>query len=139
MRVARTKYHRTSQSLLLVQPVVRLLTQIRDTVASKEFLRDALSSRLVGHRLGAILAKLKRMPVVIGIRPRTARTVEARLLVNRKPGASHPHRTHLAKPIDQRMNYRRYPGCYLGYSCYLQTIDRFWYLIRYDAMTVALL
>src|SRR6266404_350129 len=109
MTIAGTKYHWTSQSPLLVQPVVRLLAQLRDTIAGKKFRPDAGGSRLVGHRLGAILAELKRMPVVIRIRPRTARTVEPGLLINRQPRASHPHRSHLAEPITKRMNYRRYP------------------------------
>src|SRR6266481_2872304 len=98
MRVARPKYYRTSQSPLLVEPVVRLLTQLRDTITGKEFRADPRGGRLVRHRLRAILTKLKRMPVVIGIRPRTAGTVEALFLINREPRASHSQRTHLAEP-----------------------------------------
>src|ERR1700687_941770 len=138
MRVARTKYHRTSESPLLVQPVVRLLAQLRDTIAGKEFRRDPRSGRLVGHRLGAILAKLKRMPVVIGIRPRTARTVETCLLVHREPCASHPASAHISEPISNRMDYRRYPGCYLGNAGCLQTFNSFGYPIRYKAMIMTI-
>src|SRR6266851_2008148 len=137
MTVARSKYHRTSQSPLLVQPVIRLLAQLRDTITGKEIRRDTLSGRLVGHRLGAILAELKRMPVVIRIRPCTARTVEPGLLINREPRASHPNWAHLAEPVSKRMNYRRDTRGYLGDSSYLQTPGRFRYPIRYKAMNIA--
>src|SRR6267142_4137599 len=137
MRVARTKYYRTSESSLLVQPVIRLLAQLGDTITGEEFRRDTLSRRLVGHRLGPILAKLKRMPVVIWIRPRTAGTIEPILLVNRQPRASHSHRAHLAKPVTKRMNNSGYPSSYFGDASCLQTFKRFGYPIRDKAMRMA--
>src|ERR1700676_5528608 len=136
MSGARTQYHRSGQSSLPVQPVVRLFTPLRDAVPCEEFRCNARGSSLIGHSLCAIFAKLKRMPVAIWIRPRTARAIEPGLLVDSQPGARHPHRTHLAQPISERMKYRRYPRCYFGDGGYLH-FNRFGNLIRYDAMTTA--
>src|SRR6266481_1554890 len=103
MSGAWTQYHRTRQSSLPIQPVVRLFTQLRDAISCKEFRSYARGGGFVGHRLCAVLAKLKRMSIAIRISPRTARTIEPGLLVDSQPCPRHPHRTHLAQPISERM------------------------------------
>src|SRR5271167_3263175 len=137
MSAARTQYHRAGQSSLPIEPVVRLFAQLRDAIPGKELRRDPCGGGLIGHRLGAILAELKRMAVAVRVRPCATGTIEAGLLVNRQPRTSHPHRTHLGQAVGKRMNYRRDPRCYFGDGGYLQTLDRFGYLIRYDAVTRA--
>ena len=74
-------HHRVRQAPLLVEPHVALRQQLGDRMLREELGRDARARRLGGHRLGAVLAELGRLSLVVGIRPGAARAVEAVLLV----------------------------------------------------------
>ena len=81
---------------LLVQPVVGVLGKLRDRVLGEERGLEQVRGGLVGDGLGAVLAELRRVPVVgVGIGPRAALAVEAVDLVEAQQRASRSHRPHV--------------------------------------------
>ena len=94
--VARTRaqHHRRRQPPLRVQPVVALRSELGHRMFFEKFRRDPPRSRLVGHGLGTVFAKLKRLPVAIRARPRAALAVEAVLLVHLEQQFRAAHRAH---------------------------------------------
>ena len=94
MRRARPQHKRLGEPALRVQPVVAPRRQFGDRVAREELPADAQRRRLVGHRLGAVLAELEGVPPRVRARPRARLAVEAVGLVNlqQQPCAAHDAR-----------------------------------------------
>src|SRR5271168_1976899 len=77
----RVPHHWGSQTPLRVEPVIGFRGQVRYRIPDKEVRPDALLGRLVRHRLGAVLAKLKKLPLLVRARPCAALAVETSYLV----------------------------------------------------------
>src|SRR5262249_1540092 len=58
-------HHWMNKSALKLEPVVRLLAQVRDRVFAKEFRTDMFSSRLARQGFDAVLAKLEQMSIFV--------------------------------------------------------------------------
>src|ERR1700691_4306976 len=61
---------------------------------------DTLLRRLVGHSLGAVLTKLKNLPLLVGTRPCAALAVEPGYLVDIQKRFGRSKRTHLTNSVE---------------------------------------
>src|SRR5580658_2557642 len=93
-------HHGRSQASLLIEPIVRFSRQICDRILCEEVRPDALLRGLVGHGLGAVLAKLKSLPVLVGTRPCTTLAVEPRDFVDLQESFSRSNRTHFTNAVE---------------------------------------
>ncbi|CAL2062578.1 exported protein of unknown function [Streptomyces murinus] len=85
--------HGVGEPPLLAQPVPAPGRQVGDGVRGEELRGDPAQGGLLGHRLRAVLAELRGVPV-LRLRPGAAGAVEAVLLVHpqqRQRGAPDPH------------------------------------------------
>ena len=92
-------HHGRRQTALRVKPVVRLRGQILDGMLGEELRSDALFRRLVRDCLGAILAKLEDLPLLIRAGPRAALTIKPVHVVNLQKSFGRSYRTHLPDAI----------------------------------------
>jgi hypothetical protein len=91
----RTEDHRLSDPSQLAQPVVRLLGQLGNAVASKELRCGTSGRRFPRNCLCPVLTELDRAAGSVRIRPRTRLTIESALLIDRAQGAQRAADTHL--------------------------------------------
>ena len=97
MRGAGTQHHRLGDPALLAQPPLAHPGQVGDRVLGEELAVQQLAGRLLGDRLGAVLAELGRMPVTrVGVGPGAALTVEPVDLVELGAALRRAEGTHLA-------------------------------------------
>src|ERR1700691_2448044 len=61
---------------------------------------DTLLRRLVGHSLGAVLTKLKKLPLLVGTRPCAALAIEPGYLVDLQDRLGRSKRTHFTNAIE---------------------------------------
>jgi hypothetical protein len=101
--------HRLGEPPLSAQPMVGALEQVMHRVRREEGRGDAITGRFLGDGLGAVLAQLEVL-ARRGLRPRTARAVEAADLVESGPGADRSHRSHLLPRAPQRHRRAGYAG-----------------------------
>src|SRR5689334_11979190 len=81
MRRSGAEDHWLGEAPLLLQPIIRLLRQLRHGMRRKEFRGDSATVRLVCDGLGAVLTKVEMRPLAIWVRPGTAGAVETVFLI----------------------------------------------------------
>ena len=107
---ARAQHHRVGQPPLLGQPVFGAGRQVGHAVPGEELRGDHPAGGLLCYGLGAVLAELRQLPSARGLRPCAPRAVEPRALVDARPRAKRPHKTHLCQAAPHRHQHGGYPG-----------------------------
>src|SRR5207302_1439267 len=111
---SRPEHHRVREPPALAEPVIGLFGEILDGVLSEEIRCNPRESGLFRHGLRAVLAELRRTPVMATspgpssrgefwrrLRPRAAGTVEAIGLVDGRQRLQCSCGTHLAEAMPQ--------------------------------------
>lgn len=86
--------HGVGEAALLAEPVAAAAVQVGDRVRGEEVRGDPAQGGLLGDRLRAVLAELRRVPV-LRLGPGAARAVEAVLLVDAQEGQRGALHSHL--------------------------------------------
>src|SRR6202035_3872470 len=79
-------------------------------ILREKFHPDALLCRLVRDSLGAVLAKLKHLPLLVRTWPCAALAVEPSYLVDLQKSFGRPNRTHLTNAVEHRIPDGRNAG-----------------------------
>jgi hypothetical protein len=98
--------HRMRQPPLLTEPPVVVPVQLGDRVLGEELGSDAANRRLFGDGLGAVLAELRDVTLVL-FGPRASGAVEAVLLVDLQQGLRGSRDAHLVDRDLQGVHDRR--------------------------------
>ena len=107
---ALTLHHRLRKSALLSEPEIALPSEIVDRVFAKEFRCDPLRRCFVGDCFGAVLAKLRHLPVVVGTRPGATLAIESRFFVDVQERLEPTCNSHFANREAGRLIHRRQSG-----------------------------
>ena len=94
VRGAGVQQHGFGQPALLAQPVIVPFAQLGHRMPGEERRRHPPPGGLLGHGLGAVLAELRGVPLLL-LRPGTAGAVETVLLVDLQQRLRGPDRSHL--------------------------------------------
>ncbi|MCY1354202.1 hypothetical protein D9M69_405670 [compost metagenome] len=97
--------HRVGQAALILQPVIALLGQRRDTVFVEEGRVDQTARGFPVNRLGAVLAELDHA-VFRRLAPGTTGAIEPAVLVGLEHGANILQRVFTAQPVFGNSNQR---------------------------------
>ncbi|MDT4874591.1 hypothetical protein FQZ97_1099000 [compost metagenome] len=110
MRLPFTDHHGFAEPALVAQPVLRLLRQLRDGVLGPELGTHRAEGVFLSHSLRAVLAELGSLALLVRLRPRTARAVEAAALVQAQQRLSRPGDTGLGHSALQRHHHSLHAG-----------------------------
>src|ERR1700719_775783 len=106
----RVPYHRRSQTALLVKRVIVLRRQLRYRILREKFRPDALLCRLVRDGLGAVLAKLKNLPLLVRTWPSAALAIIPGHVVDLQKRFRSADWTHFTNAVEHRIPDGRNSG-----------------------------
>ena len=113
MRLPFADHHGLAEPALVAQPVLGLPGQLCDGMLRPELRPDGAQGVFLGHRLGAVLAELGRLALLVRFRPRAARAVEPAPLVQPQQRLGRPGYPGLGHGALQRHHHRLDAGSVL--------------------------
>ena len=111
MIAAATQNHRSRQSSLVAQPVIRLEREIGDTPRAKELRCAALGSRFLRNRFDAVFAILIERAIVIRIGPCATWAVDSVKLIEARKSGNAAHEPRFFEGHFGGLENRLQSGC----------------------------
>jgi hypothetical protein len=99
MRGIRSPDHRMRDAALLIEPIIRLALHFINAVFRKELRRGTSSGRFRGNGLRPIFTKLRRLAMIVRIRPCATRTIEAIFLIDLEKRLHRALQPHVANAM----------------------------------------
>lgn len=99
MRVLAPFDHRTDETSLLPDPVIRLFAQLLEGISLEKFFGDDLGGSFMGDGFNAVFTKFGDGPHAIGIGPATARAIKSLFLIDVEKDSASAHEAHFMRGV----------------------------------------